>query len=70
MTLTWIRLRRRRTKSSIIWSRGSRALRLLHAIQDRPGNAQHVLDVPALPDGSVLSAVPAPSGARVPRLRA
>jgi len=70
MTLTWIRMRRRRANSYMIWNGGSRALRVMRALQNGEGQAHDILDVPAVGDRPDFSPLSAPAGPPVPRLRA
>jgi len=65
VTLTWILLRKRRAGRI----NGSRAVRVMQALAHDLDEAQHVLDVRALADRSVVSALPAPARAALPRAR-
>src|SRR5207247_11266770 len=70
MTITWVMLRRRRARGYMIWADGSGPVRDLPAFPDRQGLAERLLDVRALVDRPVISAVPAASVLPVPGLRA
>src|SRR6266853_4625728 len=66
MTLLWI-LRRRR--GYMIGSRGSRAVRLMQALEKSSGDPEHVRDVRALAHRSLVPALSATARPLVPRLR-
>jgi len=69
MTLTWIRLRRRRTSRYMIGSRGTWVVRVLQAFAEGPGASNDILDVRAIAIRRVVSTLPAPTGPDLSRIR-